>query len=78
MLKYFKYTKENGEKSERVVYPLHLVDDKMLSIDLTPFSDAERIEKANILDAIYKEYLKMIRDAGFGDRYRMFFLEQMS
>ena len=79
MLKSFKYTKQpSGETSHRVVYPVQLVDDKMLSIDLTDLSDEERAEKVYILDAIRKKYIAAMKDAGFGSRYRYFFLEQMS
>ena len=79
MLKHFKYVKESGDASNRVVYPLYIVDgDKMLSIDVTPFTDAERKEAEEVLTNIHQAYLKMIREAGYADRYRSFFLKQMS
>jgi hypothetical protein len=79
MLKTFKYTKlPSGEVSTRVVYPMHLVDDKMLSIDVSKLSDAERQEAKVVLDAIHKQYIQSIKDAGFGSDFRYFFLEQMS
>lgn len=77
-LKTFKYTKQpSGEVSHRVVYPVQLVDDKMLSIDLTDLEDEERAEQVLILDAIHKQYIAAMKEAGFGSRYRYFFLEQM-
>jgi hypothetical protein len=78
MLKNFKYTKENGDVSLRVVYPMHIVDDKMLSIDVSQMNDAERHEATIALDAIHKQYIQAIKDAGFGSNFRYFFLEQMS
>lgn len=78
-LKSFKYTKQpSGEVSNRVVYPIGLVDDKMLSIDLSDLSDEERLDNIAILDGIHKQYLAMMKEAGFASRYRYFFLEQMS
>ena len=76
-LKTFKYTKVSGEVSYRTVYPIYNVDDKLLSIDLSDKTDQERIEATYILDAIHKQYLAAIRDAGFAKNYRYFFLEQM-
>ena len=78
MLKHFKYTKENGDESNRVVYPLRLVDDKLLSIDVSDMTDAERQESIVVLDAIHKQYVKAVADAGFASRYRYFFVEQIS
>ena len=78
MLKHFKYTKESGEESNRVVYPLRVVDDKLLSIDMSGMTDAERQDAIIILDAIHKQYVKAVADAGFADRYRYFFMEQMT
>jgi hypothetical protein len=78
MLKTFKYTKlPSGEVSTRVVYPMHIVDDKMLSIDVSKLSDDERHEATITLDAIHKQYIQSIKDAGFGSNFRYFFLEQM-
>lgn len=78
MLKHFKYTKESGEESTRVVYPLRIVEDKLLSIDLSQYSDEERKDAIVILDAIHKQYIKAIKDAGFGSNFRYFFMDQMS
>lgn len=77
-LKVFKYTKQpSGEVSNRVVYPVQLVDDKMLSIDLTDLTDEERLDKIAVLDAIHKQYIAAMKEAGFASRYRYFFLDQM-
>jgi len=78
MLKHFKYTKENGDVSDRVVYPLRVVDDKLLSIDMTKMSDIERAESILVLDAIHKQYVKAVADAGFSQNYRYFFMDQMT
>jgi hypothetical protein len=78
MLKQFKYTKANGEESERIVYPLRLVEDKLLAIDLTPYSPSDRREMEAKLDAIHREYLDNIYSAGFKDDFRSFFMEQIS
>lgn len=77
-LKAFKYTKESGDVSHRVVYPMHLFDDKMLSVDLTEFSDEERHEAEIILNAIHKGYINSIKEAGFASNFRSFFVDQMS
>jgi hypothetical protein len=41
-------------------------------------NDAERHEATIALDAIHKQYIQAIKDAGFGSNFRYFFLEQMS
>ena len=78
MLKHFKYTKDNGDESNRVVYPLRNIDDKLLSIDMSDMNDKERQEAIAVLDVIHKQYVKAVADAGFAARYRYFFLGQMS
>jgi hypothetical protein len=77
-LKHFTYTKESGEVSNRVVYPLRIVDDKLLSIDVSELSDKEREEAIIVLDAIHKKYISDIKNAGFGSKFRYFFVDQMS
>ena len=77
MLKHFEYTKENGDESHRVVYPLRNVDDKLLSVDMSDMTDKERQDAITTLDAINKQYVKAVADAGFAGRYRYFFLDQM-
>ena len=47
VLKTFTYTKENGEKSVRTVYPIGVVDDKLFSIDLSDLNDIDREEAKN-------------------------------
>ena len=75
----FKYTKEGGEVSTRVVFPLHIIqNDKLLAIDMSKMSDDERHESEIVLNAIHQQYLKSVKDAGFASYYRSFFLEQMS
>ena len=70
MLKHFTYIKKSGETSERVIYPLRLVDgDKILAIDLTEFSDAERNTAVDILDRIHRTYLDEIYTAADTSTY---------
>lgn len=83
MLKRFKYTKDSGEESDRVVYPIGVVDVgtekvKLHAIDLSELTAEEREEKEVILNAIHKQYLQAMYDAGFGSNYRYFFLRGIS
>jgi len=79
MLKHFTYTKKSGEKTNRVIYPLRLIDgDKILAIDLTDYNDKEREDYTNLLDKIHREYLDNIYEAGFASNFRSFFVENMS
>ena len=79
MFQTFKYTKEGGEVSTRVVYPLHIIhNDKLLAIDVSQMNDDERAEADTILNAIHQQYLKAVKDAGFASYYRSFFLDNMS
>ena len=78
MLKHFNYTKESGDVSTRAVYPLRLVDDKVLAIDMSDMSDSEREESIRILDKIHRTYLDEIYNAGFKGKFRSFFLDRMS
>lgn len=75
MIKHFIYTKKSGDRSNRVVYPLHMVEDKVLAIDLSEFNDEQRIEAERILDKIHRDYLDEIYAAGFADNFRSFFLD---
>lgn len=78
MLKIFNYTKVDGSKSARVVYPLNLSgDDKLLCVDLTEFNAEERQEYDDILDEIHKNYIKAIKEVGLGSTFRTFFIERM-
>ena len=82
-MKRFKYTKDNGEVSDRVVYPVGVVDFgtdkvKLHALDLSKYTPEEREEKEIILNAIHKQYLQAIYDAGFASDYRYFFLRGIS
>jgi len=79
MLKQFKYTKESGDTSNRVVYPLNLSgEDKLLCVDLTEFDSDEREQYADLLDEIHKNYIEAIKEVGLQSTFRTFFLERMS
>jgi len=80
MAKYteFKYTKANGEVSERTVFPLRIIGDKMLALDVSQLDEVEREEAFYSLEAIHEQYLEAIRRAGFGSLYRSFFLDKIS
>ena len=79
MLKRFKYTKDSGEVSDRIVYPLTVLDFgtervKLQALDLSDYTAEEREEAEIILDAIHRQYLNAIKEAGFASNYRSFFL----
>lgn len=77
MLKTFTYTKANGEVSTRTIYPLVLNDDKIMGIDVSSMDDKERLETVTVLDDIRREYLNAMYAAGFGDKFRQFFIDKM-
>ena len=79
----FKYIKGSGEVSERVVFPTGLLDFgtekvKLQAIDLSDMTAEEREEAEIILTAIRRQYLDSMVAAGFGSRYRSFFLSGIS
>ena len=78
MLKTFTYTKASGEKSARTVYPIGVVDDKMLSIDLSDLDDVGRKDYMDKLEEAHKAYIQAIKDAVGSSRFRYFFFEGMS
>ena len=77
-LKVFTYTKADGSKSARAVYPIGVVDDKMFAIDLSDLDDAERVNYLIQLEAVHKAYIQGIKDAVGSARFRYFFFEGMS
>lgn len=78
VLKTFTYTKENGEKSVRTVYPIGVVDDKLFSIDLSDLNDIDREEAKMLLEAVHKQYIEGIKEAVGSSRFRYFFFEGIS
>ena len=83
MLKQFKYTKDNGEASYRVVYPLTVLeanstDAKLQALDLSDMSDDEKNKAEEVLNDIHREYLDAIYAAGFSSNFRSFFLRGIS
>ena len=78
LLKSFTYTKDNGDKSARTVYPIGVVADKMHAIDLSDLNDAERIELADSLEEVHTAYIQGIKDAVGSSRFRYFFFRGMS
>lgn len=82
-LKHFTYTKDSGDTSHRVVYPVGIVDPgtdkvKLHAIDLSELNAEEREEARVVLDAIHRQYLDSMKAAGFGSMYRYFFLRGIS
>ena len=83
MLKHFRYTKDNHEVSDRVVYPLSVidfgsVDVKLQAIDLSGMDSEERSEASAALDDIHRNYLNALYEAGFGKYFKSFFLRGIS
>lgn len=83
MLKHFTYTKANNEVSERIVYPVSVLDFgspdvKLQAIDLSGYEPDERSLAAATLDAIHRRYLDELYEAGFGKDFRSFFLRGIS
>jgi hypothetical protein len=79
----FKYTKDSGEVSERIVVPIGVVDFgtdrvKLHAIDLSDLSAEEREEHELVLKAIHRQYLDAIKNAGLASHYRYFFLRGIS
>jgi len=77
MFKRFHYTDLKGKESDRVVYPLSIVDDKIFAIDVSEYSAEEREEYGYILEAIHKQYIQAIKDAGLSSNFRYFFIDKM-
>ena len=78
MIKTFKYTKENGNVSNRTVYPLGIVEDKLFCVDLSEFSVEEQQDYEVILDALHKNYIEAVKEVGLGSAFRLFFTEGIS
>ena len=78
MITNIKYTKANGEVSNRVIHPFGVLDAgrdnvKIQAIDLSGYTDSERQEFEIVLDAIRKEYIQKIYALGLGANIRSFF-----
>ena len=76
-IKEFTYTDTKGKVSERVVYQLHPVSNKLLGIDLTEFSSVERDfyeEELKNLDMLISQSIKAM---GLGSNYRNFLGEKI-
>ena len=70
----FVYRKDNGEESVRTVIPVGYKfgdRDKILCIDV---SDAS-VDDIRHLDELHQEYLEKIKDAGFYNKFRLFFVD---
>jgi hypothetical protein len=80
MLKTFTYTKANGDKSFRLVHPLHDVDNKELCLDFTKLLDTPKeVEYAeSTIEDIHAEYIKAIKDAGLAKYFRYFIKENQT
>lgn len=76
-LQNFHYTDKKGKESDRLVYPIGLVDDKLFAIDLTEYDEEEREDYKVILDAIHAQTVQAIKDAGMGSNFRYFFIRNI-
>lgn len=78
VLRTFTYTKADGDKSVRTVYPIGVVDDKLFSIDLSDLDDEKREDAKHLLEAVHKQYIEGIKKAVGSERFRYFFFNGIS
>lgn len=72
MVKTFIYKKLEGEISERYVWEIHPASDKMLAIDLSEYSEADRKYYVEQLQDLYDVLKEDIKQLGLGSNYRFF------
>lgn len=72
MVKTFIYKKLEGEISERYVWEVHPASDKMLAIDLSEYSEADRKYYVEQLQDLYDVLKEDIKQLGLGSNYRFF------
>ena len=77
MQKRFKYTKENGDKSNRLVFTLMGDTERVFCVDLSEFSNEEQDDYLNILEQLHKNYMSAIKEVGLGSTFRTFLTERM-
>ena len=68
----FVYTKANGDTSERVVFTLNPVSEMLFGIDLTEFSEDDRILYIDALEELDTLISGAIIDLGLNSQYRNF------
>lgn len=68
----FQYTKENGEKSNRVVYVISSPSDMYFTIDLTEFDENERAWYIEKIKEAYENLRQEIKEIGLSTNYRNF------
>lgn len=72
MLKRFKYTKANGDESQRTVFVVSPPSDGYLTIDLSEYDKEEQDYYEGQLQAIHNEFLEEIRILGLSTNWRNF------
>ena len=77
MQKRFNYTKENGDKSNRLVFTLMGDTERVFCVDLSEFSNEEQDDYLNILEQLHKNYMSAIKEVGLGSTFRTFLTERM-
>jgi len=78
MLKRFKYTKENGDKSSRTVFSLMGDTERLFCVDLSEFDSDELDQYVELLDEIHNNYIDAIKEIGLGSTFRTFLTKRMN
>lgn len=78
MIERFKYTKQNGDVSERTVFVIQQPTDNLLAIDLSEFEPEEQVAYEEQLQTIHNEFLDRIREVGLNRNWRAFKKSRMS
>lgn len=77
MLKIFNYTKENGDKSKRLVFQLNGTADRFFCVDLSEFDIQEQDDYLAILNQLQDNYIRAIEEVGLGSTFRTFLNERV-
>jgi hypothetical protein len=72
MIEQFEYTKETGDVSQRTVIILNKPSDKILALDVTEFSTAEREYYNEAVEDAQEIFRETIKNLGLGSQYRYF------
>ena len=68
----FKYTKTNGDVSDRVVLQLYGANSNLMGLDITEFDDAERDQYEAEITAAHANFMDDIKDIGLSHNWRQF------
>ena len=72
MLKHIVYKKADGTQSDRYIHIVSPIQDSLLAIDLTEFTEEQRELYDAELAALHREYLDSITDLGLSKHWRRF------